>query len=1593
MAESVTISKTPPDFKSMRYDFLREEGLKHIQNLAGKIWTDYNLSDPGISILEVLSYVITDLGYRANYPIRDIIAQDPDAPQVDIKNFYTARQIMPMHPVTFNDYRKLLIDTDVHDPSDTGAEYVGVKNAWIDISPVNEIPVYVNKSLNKLDYKPEIAGDAKLDINVLYNVLLELGSCDKFGDLNENTLEGAVILSAPTTPVDLSAFSGLQVKMKVEFPRWDDPGVDWNSIASIRSHIKKLTLIFPKLPKGYKLEGYGLFPDNSVWVSIIQSPGGPAMNTSFIEIEIDNKLYTGADSLIALYQAKVRKILQIIAAVRARLMANRNLCEDVFRISALKIEEIAVCADIELDTNADVEETLAKIYFEIGRFLAPTIYFYTIEEMYDKGKRTEEIFEGPALEHGFIDDNELLKAERRKVIHVSDLIQIIMDVPGVVAVKSIQIANMPEDNDDNIASQSVKWCLDLAFEYNYVPRLSTELSKITFYKQLLPYKANESEVDVLLKELEDAARPQKLESVELDLPVPEGEYKNIEEYVSTQDEFPLVYGIGPEGLPESASALRKAQAKQLKGFLMFFDQLLADYLSQLAHVKDLFSMNEARDAYGDFVIDKSYFSQSLVPSVTDVTDLLKYPVFYAENVQEMTEDLSLFERRRNKFLDHLMARFSEQFTDYVMIEYKLTGKKAPKELLEDKLEFLNAYPDISSGRFKAFDYESPCELWSVNNASGLEKRVDLLSGVDPRTAADLHFHANFVMTATAPTLGFNITGALSAVVLRNASVYETVDDWKLGMEKVLINGVNRERYQVIDANGDVVSPELLSPLAPYTFRLVCGSSNVLGLSPVSTTYPTLSAAETAIAAAISRIAKEFYGNIESNRNNLSCPIENYIAVSPVSPYPNMVPDPPGYTFDFTLYKEPFDFSGSNVQLMTGQYTGYGEAKIPEAITAILASNEFKVSGDLTGQVSPGDKISIKNSDDNDGDYEVVSATAVPVGLNFETHIVITGTTPVPDLLPNIPFGTFYYNPQTESQLAQIADENTPTVLFEIMINGTKENHYTYDSLSGDYRFNIGDRCGATLATSVEENFNAAMAGFTANHPGGSRLVPPLTAPDEFRLSDNPVLSNNSDYAVLSADAIEDKVKVNIGASLIASSGGSLTFDGSFPITSANRFTRTFTMNGVLHRFLLPGEILNVYDSDLNDGSFTVKSVTTDGLVSHVRVEEDIHDDAGVLGVLYYLKKFDITDIQPVTGGTDIYFKPGVEVVAVREMVDFINQKFFGHEGMHIVEHVLLRPKVYEELLMPMTLGVNTLQTGLTPQGKIQVTKTFEIDSVNLTYNMFYISEDINTELSPMMFIVVKGSTLGINDRRYQVVSFGTTTGTDTGIKVVEPIPDNTLPENGNIYFEKVYPILDASTTDFTVTAEGLLSSEVYINGSAIITGSQNGANDHSYRISAISADSGNTVLTFNEVYTHYQDDLLPVNLKDDCVNCRLEDPYSFIASVVVPYWQGRFINQDFRGFFERTLRTECPAHIALNICWVSPEHMREFELKYKLWLLENSKKVKDKVALSAALNALIDILGRLRTVYPGGTLHDCESEDTLANSVILNRTALGTIQI
>src|SRR3546814_5658876 len=59
---------------AMDYELLRSLGLKYIEELGSKSWTDYNAHDPGITIMEQLCYALTELRYRSDFDILDLMA-------------------------------------------------------------------------------------------------------------------------------------------------------------------------------------------------------------------------------------------------------------------------------------------------------------------------------------------------------------------------------------------------------------------------------------------------------------------------------------------------------------------------------------------------------------------------------------------------------------------------------------------------------------------------------------------------------------------------------------------------------------------------------------------------------------------------------------------------------------------------------------------------------------------------------------------------------------------------------------------------------------------------------------------------------------------------------------------------------------------------------------------------------------------------------------------------------------------------------------------------------------------------------------------------------------------------------------------------------------------------------------------------------------------------------------------------------------------------------------------------------------------------------------------------------------------------------
>ena len=73
-ANRQALVKNPPLEPAQDFYRLRREGIGFIEQMGSARWTDYNVHDPGITILEALCYAITDLAYRIGWDIKDILS-------------------------------------------------------------------------------------------------------------------------------------------------------------------------------------------------------------------------------------------------------------------------------------------------------------------------------------------------------------------------------------------------------------------------------------------------------------------------------------------------------------------------------------------------------------------------------------------------------------------------------------------------------------------------------------------------------------------------------------------------------------------------------------------------------------------------------------------------------------------------------------------------------------------------------------------------------------------------------------------------------------------------------------------------------------------------------------------------------------------------------------------------------------------------------------------------------------------------------------------------------------------------------------------------------------------------------------------------------------------------------------------------------------------------------------------------------------------------------------------------------------------------------------------------------------------------------
>jgi hypothetical protein len=719
---------------------LRREGIGHIEQTGSAAWTDYNTHDPGISILEVLAYAITDLGYRTDFPIADILASGAPG---DLA-FYSARTMLTVNPTTAEDLRRLLIDAD------------RVRNAWVrcDGCPCDaSYYAWCEDDELVLGYDPTKRSDpdiafARVDPRGLYRVLLELEADPEFGDLNDRKVVRRRAVVEPDGRRHV-------VTIEVRFPEW---------AAARRDERRRLADAVG--PLGVAVAGPNRTPTGTTPVTDaeLRTHWFDAFYVDFaIEladhttIVIENAALRVFGDGAARRQATVAQLLAwlgdetpegfaapygrklaatdaAITSARAVLDAHRNLDEDFCRVDLVDVEEIAVCADVQVEATADIDLVQARIWYAIERYLDPPLAFATLDELRARGVPTDAVFNGPELTSGFLTEQALRDTDLRTELRVSDILNLLIDIDGVISVDNLLLTGYdalgvpikgaadPDWTDGtprlDPSRISASWLLLLRPDRR--PRLHRGLSRFLFSAGGLPFLARLDEAEDTLVQLHGQAARPKISATDLDLAVPVGRRRRLAAYQPVQHSFPLTYGIGPAGLPSTAIAQRRAQAAQLKAYLMVYEQLLRNAYAQLARAGELFSLDPA--------IEHTYFTDVFTADdIAGYADVVE-PTLTAARLAELVETPTEFLERRNRFLDHLLARFAESFAEYAMLLTDLKGQsRARHALILAKLAFLRALPRVGHDRGKAFDRTAaPCD---PDNTSGLQERVHLLLGL------------------------------------------------------------------------------------------------------------------------------------------------------------------------------------------------------------------------------------------------------------------------------------------------------------------------------------------------------------------------------------------------------------------------------------------------------------------------------------------------------------------------------------------------------------------------------------------------------------------------------------------------------------------------------------------------------------------------------------------------------------------------------------------------------------------------------------------------------------------------------------------------
>lgn len=408
--------------------------------------------------------------------------------------------------------------------------------------------------------------------------------------------------------------------------------------------------------------------------------------------------------------------------VSSLFYAHRNLGCDLGRLVLLEAVPLTIAGTIHIDVDAIGEYVLSKVYAELDNYINPEVAFSDPYELIREGHPTDEVFSGPRPVHGLILKSQL--RPKSDSVFVSRMRDIVARIPGVKAVDDFRVMRkgLPV-HEDQITFSGDTYPI---IRYEGIHTAPGEGLKL--FKNRIGLEVDPVTTQQLLDFDLASRRSSYLGRIHYTRKLPKGRFtpEQVRQHHSMHNEFPAVYGLGEVSqVPQSESDMRKAQAKQLRAYLAFFEQIVANHLAQLTQVRNLLSVEQDPKTtyYTQYPEDIPFMQELLFVDREAHTRI----------IERIANDGGSHYGRMNRVLDHLLSRFSEHVDTEALRKHEQQenpggGPDAEERIIQAKVRLLKQVVELSTRRNTAFDHRQP-GVWDTTNVSVLESKLALLLNI------------------------------------------------------------------------------------------------------------------------------------------------------------------------------------------------------------------------------------------------------------------------------------------------------------------------------------------------------------------------------------------------------------------------------------------------------------------------------------------------------------------------------------------------------------------------------------------------------------------------------------------------------------------------------------------------------------------------------------------------------------------------------------------------------------------------------------------------------------------------------------------------